>query len=219
MFQLSEVLNPSAIEEITSSLDTAPWQDGRITAGWQVRNAKNNEQVTAEAPGLGRLRDIVTDALMRHPAFMMAARPRYVMPALFSRYETGMTYGDHIDDPIMMGHRTDLSLTLFLTEPEDYDGGELVIETASGTEAVKLAPGDAVLYPSTSIHRVDPVRSGTRLVAVTWIRSFIRDAGAREILLDLDMTRQALFRQHGPTRECDLLAKTVANLIRRWGDD
>ncbi|RCS21299.1 Fe2+-dependent dioxygenase, partial [Phyllobacterium salinisoli] len=200
-------------------LETSEWQDGRSTAGWKAREVKNNEQLPTEAQGLSALHSTITDALMRDPAFIMAARPKTILPPLFSHYGPGMAYGDHIDDPMIKGVRTDLSLTLFISEPDSYVGGELVIETTSGIEKVKFSAGDALLYPSTSLHRVDPVQSGSRLVAVTWIRSIIRDAGAREILLDLDLARQELFRQHGSSREFDLISKSVANLIRRWGED
>ncbi|RWM05018.1 MAG: Fe2+-dependent dioxygenase [Mesorhizobium sp.] len=219
MFKLSKVIDERSLGVVTRTLDSCDWQDGRLTAGWQARQVKRNEQISSDDPQLQSLRKIVTEALLQHPAFVMAARPKALVPPRFSRYTAGMTYGDHIDDPVILGYRTDLSLTLFLSDPDAYEGGELVIETASGTEAVKLPAGDAVLYPSTAIHRVDPVRSGMRLASTTWVRSLIRDTAEREILLDLDMARQALIQQNGSSRELDLISKSVANLIRRWADD
>lgn len=219
MIRLNQILNNQVLIQIREYLGQSTWQDGKLTAGWQAKNIKNNEQISVNDPQLEHLQECVVSALKLDPSFMMAARPKHIIAPRFSRYSTAMSYGDHIDDPIILGSRTDLSLTLFLSAPEDYEGGELIIETNNGTEAVKLAAGDAILYPSTTIHRVAPVRSGNRFVAVIWIRSLIRHEYQREILLDLDIARQFLFNQHGSSSELNLITKSIANLTRCWAED
>lgn len=219
MFRLKNVLSADELLSVRNLLDGASWADGRLTAGWQAKDVKNNLQISTEDTRLSSLTETVSAALNRHTVFQFAARPKQFVPPLFSRYMPGMAYGGHVDDPIIRGMRTDLSLTLFLSEPESYDGGELVIETPSGSEAVKLPAGDAILYPSTMIHRVEPVSSGERLVTVTWVRSLVRDWQKREILLDLDMARQEIMHRHGKSHELDLIAKAAANLMREWAED
>jgi PKHD-type hydroxylase len=140
-------------------------------------------------------------------------------PLMFSRYEPGMNYGSHVDDALMQGLRTDVSFTLFLSDPESYDGGELVIETASGEDAIKLDPGALVAYPTTTLHRVNEVTRGERLAVVGWARSFIRDAAQRELLFDLDTARRQIFAREGKTAEFDLISKSAANLMRMWVED
>jgi PKHD-type hydroxylase len=219
VFRLDKVLDAQALGVLNEYLASAPWDDGRRTAGWQARSVKNNEQVHPEAAELPMMRGLVVDALMEHAVFEMAARPKTVVPPRFSRYVEGMAYGNHVDSPMIHGLRTDMSVSVFLSDPDSYEGGELIIETSNGTEAIKLPAGDAVLYPASAVHRVDPVRAGTRLVAVTWVRSYVRDSAARDILLDLDVARRSLFKRHGPSPEADLLSKSLANLLRRWTDD
>ena len=219
MFRLKNVLSADELIGIRTLLDGASWSDGRLTAGWQAKDVKNNLQISTDDSKLSSLTEVVSAALSRHTVFQFAARPKRFVPPLFSRYVPGMAYGDHVDDPIIHGIRTDLSLTLFLSDPEGYDGGELTIETASGLEAIKLPAGEAILYPSTMIHRVEPVTRGERLVAVTWVRSFVRDSQKREILLDLDMARQEIMHRHGKSHELDLIAKASANLMREWAED
>ena len=146
-------------------------------------------------------------------------RPKALSPLLFSRYEKGMHYGSHVDDALMDGMRTDVSFTLFLSDPKSYDGGELVIESASGEETFKLAAGSLVAYPATSLHRVGDVTRGTRLAAVGWARSFIRDAARRELLFDLDTARRQMFAREGKSAEFDLVSKSLANLMRMWAED
>jgi PKHD-type hydroxylase len=150
---------------------------------------------------------------------MAAAMPARIAPPLLSATGPGEGYGAHVDDPVMGGDkplRTDLSLTLFLSPPDAYEGGDLVLESAAGVERVKLPAGDAFLYPSTVLHRVEPVQSGERLVAVTWVQSRVRDPGAREILFDLDRARRAVFAAEGKSETFDLVAGCHANLLRRW---
>ena len=164
------------------------------------------------------MKALIERKLAANALFQMAARPARLTPILFARYEPGMTYGAHVDDPLMHGTRTDLSWTLWLDDPDSYEGGELVIESAAGETPVKGPAGSIHLYPSTTLHRVDPVRSGTRRVAVGWVQSRVRQAERREILFDLDTARRGLFEREGKTREFDLLSKSFANLLRMWAD-
>jgi len=151
--------------------------------------------------------------------FALATRPKTILGPLFSRYEPGHAYGAHVDDALMDGVRTDVSFTLFLSAPETYDGGELVIESAAGEDAFKLGSGSVLTYPSTTLHRVAPVTRGRRLAAVGWVRSYIRDPAHRELLFELETARRRLFEREGKTADGDLLAKCAANLLRMWCED
>ncbi len=219
LIMIANVLDAENVQWLRDNLAQVRYVDGRQTAGREARLVKRNDQVDRADPLLARIQDLVTDRLLDHQLFRMAARPHLVRPPLFSRYEPGMAYGSHVDDAIMGGMRTDLSVTVFLSDPEDYDGGELVIESAAGEQDVKLAAGDAVVYPTTFLHRVAPVTKGERLAAVTWVRSLVRDSAKREMLFDLETARHALFERLGKTPELDLLAKTQSNLLRRWAED
>ena len=219
LIMIANVLDAENVQWLRDNLAQVRYVDGRQTAGREARLVKRNDQVDRADPLLARMQDLVTDRLLDHQLFRMAARPHLVRPPLFSRYEPGMAYGSHVDDAIMGGMRTDLSVTVFLSDPEDYDGGELVIESTAGEQDVKLAAGDAVVYPTTFLHRVAPVTKGERLAAVTWVRSLVRDSAKSEMLFDLETARHALFERLGKTPELDLLAKTQSNLLRRWAED
>ncbi|MEA2783830.1 MAG: PKHD-type hydroxylase [Rhodospirillaceae bacterium] len=212
---IANVLASADAAEISETLTKMRFEDGRQTAGWSAREVKKNEQaregVTAQL-----LRERVSKALLDNEVFQAAVRPKAMTPLLFSRYKPGDEYGTHVDNPLIDGVRTDVSFTLFLAAPESYDGGALVIETTGGEEDIKLSAGDAVIYPSTSLHRVAPVTRGERLAAVGWAQSYIREAACREILFDLETARRRLFEQSGKTAEFDLLAKSAANLFRMW---
>ncbi|MBF2051675.1 MAG: Fe2+-dependent dioxygenase [Leptolyngbya sp. IPPAS B-1204] len=217
---IANVLTPDELNLIVSKLATAEFVDGKITAGWHARLVKHNTQMDASAPVGSEVKNLVMSALQRNALFQMAVRPKLIRPPLFSRYQVGMSYGSHVDnalmgDPLM---RSDVSLTLFLSPSDTYDGGELVLETPQGEEEIKLDAGAMVVYPSSTLHRVEPVTRGTRLVAVTWIQSLVRDAHEREILFDLDTARQAIFDKYGKTPEFDLISKSHANLLRKWVD-
>lgn len=216
---IGNVLSASLVEGLRGMLERTRFVDGRETAGEQARQVKRNDQVDSDDSLLPEMREIVLEGLAASDVFHAAARPKDVRPPMFSRYVPGMEYGNHVDDALMGGMRTDLALTLFLSAPETYDGGELVIDGASGEQRVKLPAGSAVLYPATTLHRVAPVTRGERLAAVTWIRSLVRDPGAREILFDLETVAVSLFGKLGKTAETDLLSKTQANLLRRWVED
>jgi PKHD-type hydroxylase len=214
------VLTPDELELITSKLVTAEFVDGKTTAGWHARLVKHNTQLDSNSAIGPEVKSIILTALQRNALLQMAVRPKLIRPPLFSRYEAGMAYGSHVDnalmaDPLM---RSDVSATLFLNSTDAYQGGELVIETSQGEEAIKLDAGSMVIYPSSTLHRVEPVTQGVRLVAVTWIQSLVRDAHNREILFDLDTARQIIFEKYGKTPEFDLLCKSHANLLRKWAD-
>jgi PKHD-type hydroxylase len=215
---ITDVLTAADVEEVRSGFATAPFVDGRATAGWSARLVKSNLQASP-APEVERLRALVETRLRDHPVFALATRPKTILGPLFSRYQPGHAYGAHVDDALMGGIRSDISFTLFLSEPDCYGGGELVIDSTAGEEAFKLAPGSVITYPATTLHRVAPVTSGERLAAAGWVRSFIRDAGRRELLFDLDTARRRIFDREGKTADGDLLAKCAANLLRQWCED
>lgn len=218
LFTIPQVLTPEELETVRLILDEAEFCDGKLTAGWHAKLVKNNQQLASKTPKADSLKKQIKQALNNHPLIQSAIRPKNIHTMLFSRYEVGMSYGRHTDNALMGGLRSDVSFTLFLNEPNEYEGGELVIESADAEQSYKLPAGSAIAYPSTSLHRVDPVISGTRLVVVGWIQSYIRDAQCREILFDLDVTRRSLFAQSGKTNEFDLLSKSIANLTRMWAE-
>lgn len=191
--------------------------DGKATAGRHAAPVKANDQALP-GPGLEAIRAKVTAALMAHPVFRSAARPRALTPLIVSRYREGQTYGLHVDDAIMGGLRTDLSFTLFLSDPETYDGGALVIEDNFEARAIKLQAGEMILYPSTTLHRVEPVTRGTRLAVVGWVQSLVRDQAQREMLFDLDQAVEEVFQTQGRGALFDRLAKTRSNLLRLWAE-
>lgn len=217
---IADVLAPEELRAIVAKLESANFVDGKITAGWHARLVKHNAQLDSNAAIAPELKQLVLAALQRSALFQMAVRPKVIRAPLFSRYEVGMSYGSHVDNALMGDPpiRSDVSMTLFLTPSNTYDGGELVIETTQGEEAIKLEAGSMVVYPSATLHRVEPVTWGVRLVAVTWVQSLVRDAQDREILFDLDTARQAIFEKYGKIPEFDLLSKSHANLLRRWVD-
>ncbi|MEM9536914.1 MAG: Fe2+-dependent dioxygenase [Cyanobacteria bacterium P01_E01_bin.45] len=225
---IAGVLKESELSTLNARLANAEFVDGKLTAGWHARQVKNNQQLPKRSPVTTELTDVVMHALKRNDLFQIAARPKVIRPPLFSRYQQGMSYGRHVDNAVMSGNavsavsvqtlRTDLSLTLFLNDPDAYEGGELTIEDSRGEQTFKLDAGAMVLYPSSTLHRVEPVTAGSRLVAVTWVQSMIRSPQHREILFDLDTARRTLFKHQGKTAEFDLLTKSMANLMRMWAE-
>lgn len=220
LLQIAQVLPPALLAQCQALAEAgAQFVDGKETAGWHARERKHNLQARPDA-ALKAVFAQVEKALLAHELLIAAGRPKAIVRLLLSRYETGMSYGAHVDDAIMGGQRTDLSFTLFLNAPDRYEGGSLVIDEPAGERAFKMEPGALLLYPSTSLHRVEPVSSGTRLVIVGWIRSLVRDAQEREILFDLERiiaAQRAKQTQDGATLE--LLLKTRSNLLRRWAQD
>ena len=214
---IGNVLSAADVRELRATLANASFADGRATAGFAARDVKHNLQAAAE-PSLDEARKMVTERILANEVFGLAVRPK-ALSLMFSRYDPGMRYGTHVDDAIMGGMRTDVAFTLFVSDPETYDGGELMIDSAAGEDAIKLAAGALVAYPATSLHRVAEVTRGTRLAAVGWARSLVRDPVQRELLFDLDTARRKLFAQHGHTAEFDLVSKSFANLMRMWAED
>lgn len=191
--QVPSILNPQQIAHCREVMNRANWVDGRVTAGHQSATVKDNRQLPENSPEAHELGDMIVAALERNPLFITAALPLRVFPPLFNRYEGGEAFGAHLDNSIRQipgtpyRIRTDISATLFLSAPETYDGGELVISDVYGTHAVKLAAGDMVVYPASSLHNVNPVMRGVRLAGFFWVQSMVRDDGQRTLLFDLDM--------------------------------
>lgn len=220
---IENLTDKETLGTLQSWMASAIFEDGRATAGGIARLVKNNEQVSSDPhkpePKLEEMQDLVIDRLWDQDLFTIAAQPKDIMSPLFSRYAQGKSYGIHMDNASMSEMRIDMSLTLFLSEPSEYDGGELVIYFPTGDRSIKLAAGSAVLYPTSAFHEVKEVTRGQRQVCVTWIRSLVRDPAAREILFDLKTTSDRLREKHGKTLESDILSKTYTNLLRRWMED
>ena len=215
---IANVLTAEELVKARAVLAAATFTDGRLTAGWAARDVKNNAQARMNTDAAA-LRDHLAARIQGNSVFALAARPKRLVSLMFAKYGPGQAYGSHVDNALMEGERTDVAFTLFLSDPASYDGGELVIEQAAGDDAIKLEAGSLFAYPATSLHRVAPVTRGERLVMVGWARSFVRDAGKRELLFDLDTARRTLFDHHGKTAEADLLSKCSANLLRQWAED
>lgn len=218
IFTIPNLLSVDELARITATLAQADFVDGKLTAGWEAKLVKNNQQVQSGSPESQELTKIIHAGLKRNELFQAAIRPKKIHSLLFSRYDVGMFYGRHSDNALMGEWRSDVSLTIFLNDPLSYKGGELVIEGAEDEKAYKLAAGTAVLYPSSTLHRVDPVTEGTRWVVVGWIQSRIRDRGDRELLFDLDTAKRGIFAKYGKIPEVDLLAKSLSNLLRKWAE-
>jgi len=218
---IANVLNESDLQQSKLVLASASFASGRETAGWHAALVKDNLQADPDSPAVRALQMRIDTVLRSNALFELAARPRLLAPPLFSRYTPGMAYGSHVDDAVM-GHspalRSDVSLTLFLSAPEEYEGGELVIESSAGEQSFKPEAGSLVLYPSSSLHRVEPVRSGIRLAAVSWVQSLVRDPAQRELLFTLDSARRSLFEREGKSQEFDQLSLCLANLMRMWAE-
>ncbi|MEM9358257.1 MAG: Fe2+-dependent dioxygenase [Pseudomonadota bacterium] len=216
--EIENLLTVDEVEGVRERFNKLTFEDGRATAGWNASLVKRNEQAAA-GQELETLRKDIASVILDDPIFQAAVRPKALTPLILARYGPGQTYGSHIDNSLIHGIRTDVSFTLFLSEPDEYEGGELVIESVRGEEAIKLPAGALFAYPATTLHRVAPVTSGSRTVAVGWARSYIRLAEDREILFDLDTVRRVMFDRQGKTDETDLLSKVTANLLRRWMED
>ncbi|MDH3640283.1 MAG: Fe2+-dependent dioxygenase [Gammaproteobacteria bacterium] len=221
LVRLHGVLSEAELCEVGELLAEAPFLDGKLSAGRLARGAKNNLEVARNAPVLEPLNRIVMNALVKHPVYQSAALPRHVATPFYVRYTQGMGYGDHVDDPIMGvggAYRSDIALTLFLSAPFDYDGGELTIQTAFGAQTCKLPAGDAVLYPASSVHRVNPVTHGKRLVAVTWVQSRVREPDRRELLYEIYQARNALMQKTPDAEETRRIDHAYVNLVRMWAE-
>ncbi len=218
---IPEVLKAQELERIDELLARANYQDGKRSAGYRAKRVKNNLQLERDDPNRQEINTIVLEALTRNRLFQRIAIPRSIRPPLISRYEPGMAYGAHVDDALMGGAsrvRTDLAVTVFLSDRDQYEGGELMVGTSLGALAVKLPRGDAVVYPASTIHRVNPVSAGERLAAVTWVQSHVRDPLQRELLSDLDLLKQSLDRTNPADETTDLAFKVYSNLLRMWAE-
>jgi PKHD-type hydroxylase len=222
MLHVPGVLPADAIARCRQIFETQAWVDGRVTAGHQAARAKQNLQLPAESAESRELTGLVLKALEANPLYFSAALPLNYSQILFNRYEETMQFGAHVDNavrPILGGGariRTDISATLFIADPEDYEGGDLVVEDVFGSHAVKLAAGDLIVYPSTSVHHVTPVTAGARLVCVFWVQSMVRDVTRRSLLFDLDQAIQALSQTNPDHPSVVMLTATYHNLLRQW---
>jgi PKHD-type hydroxylase len=224
LLAIPNLLTAEQVATARNLLERADWVDGKVTAGPQSARAKNNLQLPEGSPAVEEIGDLILTALQRNPLFVSAALPLRVFPPLFNRYEGGQSFGNHVDNAIRQisgtGHRirTDLSATLFIAEPGEYDGGELIVEDTYGVHSVKLPAGDMVLYPSSSLHNVKPVTRGARIASFFWVQSMVRDDGKRALLFDLDVAIQQLSRD-APTHASTVrLTGVYHNLLRQWAE-
>lgn len=226
LLQIPQVLTPDQVAHCRDRLGAAAWADGRVTAGYQSAQAKDNAQVPENDPVSRELGGLVLDALSRNATFFSAALPQRIYPPLFNRYAGGQSFGFHVDNAIRYDRsrggadaiRTDVSATLFLSAPEDYDGGELVVEDTYGVQRVKLQAGDMVLYPGTSLHKVTPVTRGERIGCFFWIQSLLREDAQRRLMFDLDTSIRRLTQDLPEHPALTQLTGVYHNLLRRWSD-
>ncbi|MDX1369617.1 Fe2+-dependent dioxygenase [Pseudomonas sp.] len=225
MLHIPQVLGPEQVAECRQLLQQAHWVDGKATAGFQSAMAKDNLQLPQDSPAAQAMGELILAALARNPLFISAALPNKVFPPLFNCYQGGQSFGLHVDNAVREVRatgekiRTDLSATLFFTNPDEYDGGELMVEDTYGAHSVKLPAGDLILYPSTSLHRVNPVTRGARVCSFFWLQSMVRDDGQRTLLFDLDSSIQQLNRELGAGHASSVqLTGVYHNLLRRWAD-
>jgi PKHD-type hydroxylase len=224
LLHIPEVLGAEQLAECRAALTAADWVDGRVTAGHHSERVKRNRQLPERHPVARRFGEMILASLDRNALFLSAALPRKIVPPLFNRYEGGETYGNHVDGAIRsvpgtpLRVRTDLSATVFISAPEDYDGGELVVDDTFGAHRVKLPAGSVILYPGSSLHRVEPVTRGMRLAAFFWIESMVRDDGRRRLLFDLDRSVQEIAGAMPDSPATAQLYSVYHNLLRQWAD-
>ena len=224
VLHIPNVLSKEQLIKCREILNKANWIDGKLTAGSQAINVKSNLQLSENSEELKILRNIITQALRTNPLFISAALPNHIISPFVNRYENGGAYGNHFDNSILYdttvgkNFRTDVSCSLFFTDPDEYEGGEMVIEDTFGTHEIKLPAGDLILYPSTSLHRVEPVTNGVRMVSFMWTQSMIRSAWKRSILFELDNTIQSLRLKYGETQEAVNLSIHYHKLIQEWAE-
>lgn len=224
ILHIPNVLSKEQLIECRKLLDNAQWIDGKLTAGSQAVNVKSNLQLAENSETLRYLRTIIINSLNTNPLFISSAIPNHIISPFVNRYENGGAYGNHVDNSILYdatvkkNFRTDISCSLFFTNPEEYEGGEMVIEDTFGTHEVKLPAGDMILYPSTSLHRVEPVTKGFRMVSFMWIQSMIRSAWKRSMLFELDNTIQTIRGKYGETQEAVNLSIHYHKLIQEWAE-
>lgn len=219
---IPKVLNQEDISVIADLMATANFHQGSASAGSEAKRVKNNHEMFISDVEMQRLNNLLMGKLIKNPTYIATAFASKIAAPHYAKYSTGMSYGNHVDDPVMgppnQRYRSDISITVFLNEPDAYDGGELIMNTSFGEQKIKLKAGDAVLYPSSSTHRVAEVTRGERLVAVTWLQSTVRDPAQREILYNLSQAREALMQSSPESKELELLSNGYVNLLRMWSD-
>ncbi|MGR3275229.1 Fe2+-dependent dioxygenase [Acaryochloris marina NIES-2412] len=220
LLSIPNLLSSEELDTIVTPLKPEDFIDGKKTAGWAAKQVKQNTQLSTKAEYAQDIKEKIKVTLKDNLTFQSAVKPKAIHSILISRYEAGMSYGAHVDNALMSGDslRADVSLTLFLNSPSDYEGGELVIEEVSQNRLIKLEAGSVIIYPSSTLHRINPVKSGVRLVAVAWVQSLVRDPAKREILFDLDQARRSIFAKDGKNTEFNWITKSYTNLLRRWTD-
>ncbi len=221
LLTIKNVLSDNQLKVIQILLKNADFVDGKLSAGKEADKVKNNTELSLQSPLHDQLNQMVMSSLIQHPEYQASVFPLKVATAFYARYSKGMEYGYHVDDPIMGPmtgrYRSDVSTTVFLNDKEAYEGGEIVIKTAFGEQNIKLEAGDAIIYPSSSLHRVNKVTRGERLVAVTWAQSMVKEAEKRAILYELGQARDVLLTKESATDETSHVSNVYANLLRRWG--
>ncbi|WP_336980684.1 Fe2+-dependent dioxygenase [Altererythrobacter fulvus] len=224
LLQIPALFSPDEVREIRALLESAEWVDGRVTAGHRAVSVKDNLQIPLDHPVSRQLGERILERLAVTPLFIAAALPLRILPPRFNRYEGGGTYGNHVDNAVFpvpgtpVRVRTDVSTTIFFSDPDEYDGGELVVEDTFGEKHVKLPAGDAIVYPGSSLHRVTPVTSGTRFASFFWTQSLIRDDRQRRMLFELDGAIQQLTADHPDHPSIDSFTNTYHNLMRGWSE-
>lgn len=224
MLHIPNLLSREELAACRQLLAAAEWENGLVTAGQQAALAKQNQQLPESSATLARLREIIVPALLANPQFFSAALPHRILPPFVNRYEGGGHFGNHVDNAIRrpagsaLSLRTDVSTTLFFSDPDEYEGGDLIVEDTYGIHQAKLPAGDAIVYPSTSLHRVEPVTAGVRLCSFLWTQSMIRDDWRRTMMFDLDNTIQRLRQQVGDSSEVISLTSHYHNLLRQWAE-
>jgi PKHD-type hydroxylase len=222
LITIDNLLDQQTLKAVRGLLGNAEFVDGKLSAGKEAKPVKNNEELSLKSTLHQQLNQVVMGALVQNKTYQMAALPLKLATAFYARYTTGMTYGLHVDDPVMGPmtgrYRSDISTTIFLSDKSAYEGGELIIKTAFGEQSIKLNAGSAVVYPSSSLHQVKEVTKGERLVAVTWAQSLVKSTEQRELLYDLAMARDTLIAERPQSSETRQVSKTYANLVRMWSE-
>ena len=219
--RLINVLDPDRLGDVRKLVADGRFVNGALSAGMAAQRVKNNQELAVDERSMRQLNNLVMGSLVRHPVYRSAALPLKVAAPYYARYSVGMSYGNHVDDPIMGEgdlYRSDISVTIFLSDPDDYDGGELVIQTPFGEQFVKLPAGDAVIYPSSSVHRVAEITRGERIVAVSWIQSMVRDPDKRALLHELNQAREKLLHDNPDAEETSRVNHAYINLVRMWSE-
>ena len=216
---IDNLLSADDLDQVTRLIEDAPFKDGRLSAGKLAATIKNNHEIPAQTSVVNELNNIIMNKLVRHPQYRAICWPKKIAAPIYARYQPGMHYGPHVDDPVMGGdttYRSDISLTIFLSSKESYEGGELRIIQPFGEQEIKCDAGSVVFYPSSSLHSVNPVIKGTRYVAVSWIESSIRDAEKRHLLYELNQARELLIENQPGSEVCNKVSNSFNNLVRRW---